>query len=807
MTRSFTYILLLMVQVSIAQVYYPATETDFITITYRDLTLKKKNKVIEGRLQFRPLNEGAILYANNFGKLPSFFKKFTIKSGTNLFAFTANDLLLTGKPLSDSMVKSIQQDTIFFSDMVRKEKLLSTYSLDSKRFYSGDIGGRFFRYNWAPLALIPAIDPSKSITLDISGTLFKKAGYKTIQLPVGYAPRLPALDTATCIPYNRFHELRKMRGYGIDNFRYTTYTMPARETVRKQFELYFEKNSSSVNPDQLLALKEYLKQNNYSILNATIEGYTSPEGNESNNAALQQKRAFLLLQQLQKYNNEPIHSEKTILNQGYDLFRQSIRGTSYAWLDTLNNEALLNKLNADKLLVDELEPYLTLQRKSVLKLVVAKRLEGNEIIERFKKDFTNLERQLLPGVHKDYPLAELEARVMGMIEWLFDLLENDGIPSEEVAEIIDTAHANSLVRIMSVYHNIILFEKRDKLPEDSLQWQNLSERYNYNELFMIAQSNLISLIRHPSYYKQRDKLKRQLVDIQTYSFDYLLNGWLSVDALCNLDFPDTPGFRSYKLNQLSFLQMLSRTMNVPCEMLKISKDVKLKQSYTDTWLDEQSTDNTDSMAILATKTPQGRYIPTYGREVYSPLLFYLKKLFVNKESSIRQHVITSDNQYEFDIYTLIEYNVRYWEPEVNYFEDYQIQLLEMDMLIKLLKRSDRRICAKDVNQLYLDYHLKALHYLSANFEPGNSDHNRIGQQSLQFITNYYSRKASQITPRLSVYIVKQLNAFHWIPGNYDATWYAWNLLKSIATVRPLTEQEHNLYTKYHTTFNPVDSKL
>jgi len=122
--------------------------------------------------------------------------------------------------------------------------------------------------------------------------------------------------------------------------------------------------------------------------------------------------------------------------------------------------------------------------------------------------------------------------------------------------------------------------------------------------------------------------------------------------------------------------------------------------------------------------------------------------------------------------------------------------MEIEKVIRQLKAAQRLLCSRAANELYLEYHLKALHYLSVYYEPGNAQHTEIVQQSLKYITNYYSKYASLVTPQLSLYIINQLNAFHWMPEKYDGTWYAFNILKSIKAKRELADDEDFLYKKY-----------
>jgi outer membrane protein OmpA-like peptidoglycan-associated protein len=792
-------------------------ETGSVTITYRDLSLNKKKFKSAYRLHATSLGDGKfILESIGSDKLPTYFKKIKVVSdGKTHVSFSREDAFQFARPRIDSQVSHFIKDTLFFRDKMLKMKLQKTYQRNAERYFEGKHAGNFFKHNWMPLYAVSVDAAESSLTIDAGKTFSKKVRYKTDQLPVGYAPIMPALDTVKCGKLNRFHELRKMKGYGISKFKYVPYRMPSRQAVRQQFEIYFDKNSAEARSESVQAVIGYLRTNNYSILNATIEGYSSVEGDDQRNIRLQQKRARVLLDLLQKHNNEPIARDTVIINAGYELFRQSIRNTSYQWLDSLGNEKIRSTINSNYILLTALEPYLKSQRKAVLKLAVAKHIEAEEVIERFKVDFEKLEKQLDPKFSAGKAPAEVEAEVMGMLAYLFNLVEGGLITSEEAGELLDNSWNKEIVRVLAVYHHIIQFEK--KTYRDSMEWDNLSKKYNYNKLFIVAQQNLVTLISNPRNHKQTEKFKQQLVDIQSYCFDYTMMKWISPETLCAYEYPDHPTFRGYKLNHLAFLQFLTKFGNVPCESYRTSESTELVV-YNDSWLDiiKTTKENIDTISksnssavsnfVLLASTNNSashikdidavRYPPSFGKENYSPLLFYLKKLFVKDETSIIPHMKHSDNLIEFDLYTLAKYHVHQWGPFSNYFVDKEVQLIEMDRLIALLKATGSRLCTQAVNQLYLDYHLKALHYINRYFEPGNARQADIAQRSLQFITNYYSKNAGLVTPRLSMYILLQFNAFHWIPGKYDGTWYAWNLLKNIVAKRELSESEMYLYRKY-----------
>lgn len=800
-------------------------EPDTIIITYRDLSFGKKKYKASYRLQVSRQEGKYLIEGTNADKLPAHFKKFKI-TGSNSetrINFTREEAYELEMPVIDAEVAKLTSDTVFFRDKAAKEKLFRDHKRNTEKFFSGKHAGSFFKNNWVPLYSFTTKEPDPALAINIGSTLFKKVRYKTDHLPAAYASQLPVVDTATCTPFNRFHELREMKGYGIGKFKYTPYRMPCRQTVHQKFEIYFDKNSAEAQAESIQSVIDYLRNNSYSILHASVEGYSSIEGDDQRNTRLQQKRVRVLLKVLQQYNNEPILSDTVIINSGYKIFRETIQNTSYQWLDSLSDEGIRNTVNSNYILLASLESFLKPQRKAVLKLAVAKRIEGAEVFERFKKDFERLEKKLNPKFSNDAIQAEVEAQVMGMLEYLFALRENDLITSAEVTELLDHAWSKEIVRVMAVYHHIIQFEK--KTFRDSLYWNDLSNQHSYGNLFTEAQANLISLISNPGYQKQREKFKQQLVDIQTYCFDYTEMNWISIESLCEVQYPDHPDFHGYKLNQLAFLQELTKSFNVPCEKLRLA-DVEKIERYTDSWLDanrsketffkseqeQRIKNNTIKPGLVIEKVKLRsdtiyKYHPWFGFENYSPYLFYLKKLFVKDETSIAQHIIASDNLIEFDIYALVQYHIRRWGPSSNYFADPEVQLVEMDKVISLLKKiGSSRMCTPARNELFLDYHLKALHYINQYFELGNAQQVDIAQRSLQFITNYYSKNASLVTPRLSMYILLQLNAFHWIPGKYDGTWYAWNLLKNIAGHRILSGDEMYLFRKYNQYYVPVDSK-
>lgn len=790
--RRITLVLLCIVPcLSFSQAWRHPASIDSVGITYRDLTVKSKNKQIKGRLQLRITPEATWVLANDFDRLPKFFKRFVLQSKGKRYSFRRNQSLSVVKPALDSSVSKLMADTIFFADASRKTKLLQHYPHERDRFFAGAKSSLFFKHNWVPLYRLP-VKLEEPVTLKISGRFTREAIYRTDSLPVGYARQLPVLDAYNCKEFDRFKELRKLDGYGIDKFKYMPYRITDRQVIRQDFDIHFEKNSADAQPESVWPVIDFLETNQYSILNAIVEGYSSLEGTEEANQRLQHKRAGILIKTLQAHNNEPILSDTVIVVHGYDLFRQAIHNTNHQWLDTLDNNALRTLLNADAELLKATEPYLIKHRKASLKLALAKKLNKEELFEQFKLDFFIWEGRLLSGNNQGTLHAQAEPRVMGMLEYLFNMMLAQQISPEEFNQVLGDAKNSDLVQILLAYHQIIQIEK--KRITDSTAWHNYIKTGQFANSILNAHSSLIEKIRNSrTTGNDLKKYKAQLADIQSYLFDYVRNGWVTLNDLCAVDYPASSKFGGYKLRQLAFLNEMAQHTEVPCESFMWTKTVPPKH-YTDAWLDELDPEMKRTGAIML---PDGRYIPNYGNPSFSPFLFYLKMSFLRKNKGLTQYVISSDDLYEFDLFFLAGYNVTQWIPEQNYFHDREVQLEDMHKLITMLKRVDNRICRVTLNNLYLNYHLKALHYLTQYYDPGNTQHTEIAQQSLAFISRYYSQHADAVTPRLSLYLLHQLNAFYTMPGQYDAIWYARNLLNSIRTKRPLSQYEEVLLEKYN----------
>ena len=184
----------------------------------------------------------------------------------------------------------------------------------------------------------------------------------------------------------------------------------------------------------------------------------------------------------------------------------------------------------------------------------------------------------------------------------------------------------------------------------------------------------------------------------------------------------------------------------------------------------------------------------------------LKRRFLNNDPAILRWVeMTNGSAVEldaFNLYDLLVPTIRKFEPFKNHFYDREIRLVEMDRLVSQLKRMRHRICAPQVNELFLSFHLKALHYLSVYAEPGNVNHTRIAEASMQYIADYYRTRAAKVPSALCLAVTKQLNLLNWLPGRRAGATYGVEVMKAVAAKRMLTDPELKLYAHYLKIFDP-----
>jgi len=159
-------------------------------------------------------------------------------------------------------------------------------------------------------------------------------------------------------------------------------------TKRLQLTVPFQKGKTQFNNADLKPLYDSLKLTSYSIRQIDIRAYSSVDGAENVNAALQQERAASMIKALQQYQSPEIATQITS-SENWIEFMNDIRSTPYKELAGLSKPDIKLKL-LDKTLLAQLEPLLKNHRKAIVTIYLGPRsglekTSGDSLVLRFHK--------------------------------------------------------------------------------------------------------------------------------------------------------------------------------------------------------------------------------------------------------------------------------------------------------------------------------------------------------------------------------------------------------------------------------------
>lgn len=130
------------------------------------------------------------------------------------------------------------------------------------------------------------------------------------------------------------------------------------------FTIPFERGKSTYSPADLRPLYDSLRLTDFTITRISIEAYSSVEGPEDRNIALQEQRAQSIVDALQTYQDPGI--ERSVkASENWVEFLRDVRLTSHAELALMDRGDVKERLK-DKHVADHLEPILKAHRKAVV---------------------------------------------------------------------------------------------------------------------------------------------------------------------------------------------------------------------------------------------------------------------------------------------------------------------------------------------------------------------------------------------------------------------------------------------------------
>ncbi|MEQ8417892.1 MAG: hypothetical protein RIB71_25655 [Imperialibacter sp.] len=657
------------------------------------------------------------------------------------------------------------------------EKNQQKYNDDLLGFTTGKRASRWVYSQWITLAQWEAAATPSEISVLVKRPFRKVARLTLEELRTISLPYLPTLSNIECVPIDRFFELRKLKGYGIDKITYQPYTGHDQDILKRRQRIYFPKNKYEPESVSIDSLRKYLNDNDLSILKADFYGYSSLEGDSLLNRNLQEKRASFLYKMLDEMSSDPVEADSIGFDDGYEALVALAKKNSIKWLQAMPKAQLKDTLQKDSLLLARLEPLLQQSRKAELQLVLAKRLNKEERIDKAFRVLNQTAYRVV-ATRSGHISTIDQQRVSGILHYLFRIYVGDEITSDELVYAVNAAPNAPFVRVLFMYMFIEQFERKRPIQVDSLVWHNKLAEFDLDRLFEAANEDIIALLYSKTMAANtKAMLNGMAVDLQYYTFKYIINGSLSPSVLCRFSYPNTPGFYALKLNHYAFLQQLPPNLaaGVNCYSGR-SYEYSYKGAnhrFRSTEVEGLAERLEQSAATYQSTVENGNLEPpSFYKGFYSDYYFFLKVLFINEDETMLRLVNQSDQLLEFDLYHFIDYQVESFDPVHNFWLDEDIPIQKMQELVRRLARDPGRLCPVLIENISLSFYLKTLYYLNNYYDPTSPYHMALARDALSYISSYYRNKKAFMTPELENLIQRQINFFHLMPGTKDISEYA-----------------------------------
>lgn len=181
---------------------------------------------------------------------------------------------------------------------------------------------------------------------------------------------------------------------------HTTFKVNKLDYKEQVTEVQFAQGKSTLNNVEIATIKDLIEQHQQNIQRVHIFATSSVEGSSEKNEQLGISRAEYIKQVFEQAGYAPkIINYHTL--ERWDLFRQQIKGTPFAFLLELTNPQIQERLNTDKILFDKIEYLLAQQRKTQITLKISTE-------EKFKA-IPNNPSELLTKFEQLLQAKELEA--------------------------------------------------------------------------------------------------------------------------------------------------------------------------------------------------------------------------------------------------------------------------------------------------------------------------------------------------------------------------------------------------------------
>lgn len=174
---------------------------------------------------------------------------------------------------------------------------------------------------------------------------------------------------------------------------HTTFKVNKLDYKEQVTEVQFSQGKSVLSSTETATIKRLMEQHKKNIQRVHIFATSSVEGSSDKNEQLGIDRAEYIKALFKKAGYSPkIINYHTL--ERWELFRQQIKGTPFAFLLELSNLQIQERLNTDKVLFDKIEYLLAQQRKTQITLKISTEEKFNAITDNETELLAEFERLL-----------------------------------------------------------------------------------------------------------------------------------------------------------------------------------------------------------------------------------------------------------------------------------------------------------------------------------------------------------------------------------------------------------------------------
>ncbi len=589
---------------------------------------------------------------------------------------------------------------------------LSNKRLFGKPFRSTQYQGEIF--------VIDTLYFSSSFAIDIY-TDQKLTSISFLSHELLWPDSLQIFENGQCEPFYRSMYYTTIDDQ-ISRLPFRNYRPRPAENFKHSYMLYFDQNSTAYQWSEVQKIIDFLNQERLSINHAEINAFSSVEGDSTNNAKLHAKRAEVLMQTLEQFHDEEITIDLNA-QENWSMYREQLHEIDNHLWDELSKQEIKELLSIDSI-EEAHEPYLKLQRKAELQLVLTRLLTDEQQIERIVRDykkfsklfyvlkmnsFTNYQNKISLNKKLQYCLTQ----IMSIKLYAIKMLSRNKLQYEDVRYLWEDVYYKEEI-LGDFYTMRKAFREGNELTNVPVETIILNA---YREFLGVWKPNAINT-KDPNF--QRSLL------ILNETMNLIKRGKLAPEFIFRLQYPKAISHTHLRAAQNDFIIRFN-----------IEKPGKPEQAsgpkpFTNSWM---LSDN-GKVHYELIKNIAGVDFNMYRGE---------ERMYINPRNDVF---------YQFDLYEFITFNVNIWNPSSNDLYDQEITPNNMHRLLKTLFEINRKLCPKQLYALAIHFHQKYLEFSL------NETVTHRTWYSYDFLRNYYLEKADLLSIKQTEEISELLLRFN-----------------------------------------------